>query len=135
MHNRVRMIVASFLTKHCLIHWKAGESHFWETVVDANMANNVLNWQWVAGCGADAAPYFRIFNPVTQSKKFDPDGLYIRQWVPELKSLSNKQVHTPWMLSTAQQEELNCIIGQDYPAPILDLDEGRKKALEAYKEL
>lgn len=135
MHNRVRMIVASFLTKHCLIHWKAGESHFWETLVDADMANNVLNWQWVAGCGADAAPYFRIFNPITQSKKFDPDGLYIRQWVPELKSLSNKQVHTPWMLSTAQQEELNCIIGQDYPAPILDLDEGRKKALEAYKEL
>ncbi len=135
MHNRVRMIVASFLTKHCLIHWRTGEGHFWETLVDADLASNVLNWQWVAGCGADAAPYFRIFNPVTQSKKFDPAGTYIRRWVPELTSLSDKQIHTPWLLSAEQQKRLGCQIGQDYPSPILNLDEGRKKALEAYKEL
>tara|TARA_R110002095_G_scaffold212076_1_gene200864 strand:- start:44 stop:1324 length:1281 start_codon:yes stop_codon:yes gene_type:complete len=97
MHNRVRMIVASFLTKHCQVHWKTGERHFWDTLVDADLASNVLNWQWVAGCGADAAPYFRIFNPVTQSKKFDKDAYYIRRWIPELKNLSAKQIHTPWI--------------------------------------
>lgn len=135
MHNRVRMIVASFLTKNCLIHWRTGEDHFWDTLVDADLASNVLNWQWVAGCGADASPYFRIFNPVTQSKKFDPDGTYIRHWVPELKNLSNKQIHTPWTLSLEQQKNLSCLMGHNYPLPLLDLDESRRKALEAYKEL
>ncbi len=135
MHNRVRMIVASFLTKHCQVHWKTGEEHFWDSLVDADLASNVLNWQWVAGCGADAAPFFRIFNPVTQSKKFDPQGAYIRQWVSELKDLSPKQIHTPWTLSPLEQEALKCRIGKDYPLPILDLDEGRKRALEAYKNL
>jgi len=89
------MIVASFLTKLCQVHWKTGERHFWDTLVDADLASNVLNWQWVAECGADAAPYFRIFTPVTQSKKFDKDGSYIRRWVPVLKNLSAKQIHTP----------------------------------------
>ena len=135
MHNRVRMIVASFLTKHCQVHWKTGERHFWDTLVDADLASNILNWQWVAGCGADAAPYFRVFNPVTQSKKFDKDGSYIRRWVPELKNLSAKQIHTPWLLSPIEQEALGCIIGVDYPNPIVDLDEGRKRALEAYRDL
>ena len=96
MHNRVRMIVASFLIKHLLIPWQAGESWFWDTLVDADLANNAANWQWVAGSGADAAPYFRIFNPVLQGRKFDPTGDYVRRFVPELARLDRRQIHAPW---------------------------------------
>lgn len=125
MHNRVRMIVASFLTKNLLIHWHEGARWFWDTLIDADLASNSLGWQWVAGCGTDAAPYFRIFNPVLQSQKFDPHGHYIRQWVPELASLNNKQIHEPWK----HQHNL------DYPTPVVDLKETRQRALEIYKSL
>jgi hypothetical protein len=99
MHNRVRMIVASFLIKHLLIDWRAGEAWFWDTLVDADLANNVGNWQWVAGSGADAAPYFRIFNPIAQGQKFDPHGAYVRRWVPELANLPDALIHEPWKAS------------------------------------
>ena len=124
MHNRVRMVVASFLTKDLLIDWRVGEEWFWEQLVDADLANNSASWQWVAGCGADAAPYFRIFNPITQGEKFDPDGDYIRKWVPELSHLKGKAVHKPW----ESGEDLN-----GYPEPIIDHADARKKALELYE--
>jgi deoxyribodipyrimidine photo-lyase len=120
MHNRVRMIVASFLTKHLLIDWREGQRWFWDTLVDADLANNAGNWQWVAGCGADAAPWFRVFNPVLQGRKFDPDGLYIRRFVPELAHLDARLIHTPWDAGTG------------YPAPIVDLPAGRARALAAF---
>ncbi len=134
MHNRVRMIVASFLTKNGMVHWKEGAKWFWDTLVDADLAANSMNWQWVAGCGVDAAPYFRIFNPVTQSQKFDKQGLYIRQWVPELADLPNKHIHEPWKVPEDVQQETGCIIGKDYPEPILDLKATRDAALQAYKQ-
>ncbi|MDZ7662089.1 deoxyribodipyrimidine photo-lyase [Thiohalophilus sp.] len=134
MHNRVRMIVASFLTKNGMIHWKQGAEWFWDTLVDADLAANSMNWQWVAGCGVDAAPYFRIFNPVTQSQKFDKEGLYLRRWVPELASLPNKYIHEPWKAPDEIQQAAECIIGEDYPEPILDLKATREAALEAYKK-
>lgn len=126
MHNRVRMIVASFLIKNLLIHWHEGEDWFWDCLVDADLANNSASWQWVAGCGADAAPYFRIFNPVTQGEKFDPDGDYVRAFVPELKNIPNKYIHSPWNYSDPPA---------DYPEPIVDLKESRTRALESYKEI
>ena len=126
MHNRVRMIVASFLIKHQLIDWREGERWFWDTLVDADLANNAANWQWVAGCGADAAPFFRIFNPVLQGEKFDADGSYVRRFVPELKNMPAKFLHRPW---DAPQPP------PDYPAPIVDLALGRTRALAAFKAL
>ena len=126
MHNRVRMIVGSFLVKNLLIHWKEGARWFWDTLVDADLANNTLGWQWIAGSGADAAPYFRIFNPVTQSKKFDPDGEYIRKWVPELSDVSKSQIHTPWRFP-------DTIETTGYPMIKISLTESRVRALEAYK--
>ncbi len=126
MHNRVRMIVASLLIKHLGIHWREGEAWFWDTLVDADLASNVANWQWVAGCGADAAPFFRIFNPVLQGEKFDPKGLYVRRFVPELASLPDKFIHKPW---AAPQPPAN------YPAPIVDLASGRARALAAFQDL
>jgi deoxyribodipyrimidine photo-lyase len=126
MHNRVRMIVASFLIKHLGIHWQHGQGWFWDTLVDANLGNNAANWQWVAGCGADAAPFFRIFNPVLQGKKFDPDGAYVRRFVPELTHVPDKHVHSPW---EAPQPPA------DYPAPIVDLAAGRDRALKSFKAL
>jgi deoxyribodipyrimidine photo-lyase len=128
MHNRVRMIVASFLVKHLLIHWREGEAWFWDTLVDADLANNAASWQWVAGSGADAAPYFRIFNPILQGKKFDPNGDYVRRWIPELKQVSTKYIHEPWL---APKDMLNQNEPQ-YPEPIIEHSEGRKRALEAY---
>lgn len=122
MHNRVRMIVASFLIKDLLIPWQKGESWFWDTLVDADPANNPASWQWVAGCGADAAPYFRIFNPVLQGEKYDPNGHYVRQWIPELKNLPDSIIHKPWMASTPLKT---------YPARIIDHDFARKRALES----
>jgi deoxyribodipyrimidine photo-lyase len=126
MHNRVRMIVASLLIKNLGIHWRDGEEWFWDTLVDADLASNSANWQWVAGCGADAAPFFRIFNPVLQGKKFDPEGVYVRRFVPELAGLSDKHIHSPW---EAPQPPKN------YPAPIVDLAGGRDRALSAFKGL
>ena len=135
MHNRVRMIVASFLIKDLLIDWREGEAWFWDTLVDADMGNNIQNWQWVAGSGADAAPYFRIFNPVTQGEKFDGDGTYVRRWIPELAGLSDRWVHAPW---TAPREVLDAAgvrLGRDYPAPIVDHAEARKRALDALEDI
>lgn len=131
MHNRVRMIVASFLTKDLFIDWRLGAEWFLDTLVDADLANNSASWQWVAGCGADAAPYFRIFNPVLQSKKFDPDGIYIRRWVPELASLDNHTIHAPWESSNAIL--IYTII--NYPKPIINHHESRLKALTYYSQL
>lgn len=132
MHNRVRMIVASFLTKHCLIHWQQGADWFWDTLVDADLANNVCGWQWVAGCGADAAPYFRIFNPVLQSEKFDAKGLYLRRWLPELSQLDNKAIHQPW---AAKALPPNFKLGRDYPNPVVDHKSAREAALAAYANI
>lgn len=129
MHNRVRMIVASFLTKHLLIDWRLGADWFLDTLLDADLANNSAAWQWVAGCGADAAPYFRIFNPILQSEKFDPTGGYIRQWVPELAHLTNQYIHTPWLAPNA------AILARSYPKPIVDHNEARLRALDYYKSL
>ena len=125
MHNRVRMIVASFLIKDLLIHWREGEAWFWDTLVDADLANNAASWQWVAGCGADAAPYFRVFNPVRQSQKFDPDGAYIRRWIPELADVEGKAIHEPWTLEGGPPE--------GYPEPIVDHAEEREEALRRYQ--
>ncbi len=132
MHNRVRMIAGSFLIKNLLLHWHYGEDWFWDTLVDADLANNSASWQWVAGCGADAAPYFRIFNPVTQGQKFDPEGAYVRRFVPELSQLPVKFVHSPWMAPTEVLESANVELGRDYPEPIVDLKRSRQRALDAF---
>ncbi len=134
MHNRVRMNTASFLTKNAGIHWLVGARWFWDTLVDADLANNTLGWQWVAGSGPDAAPYFRIFNPVTQGQRFDPRGAYVRHWIPALKGVPDKWIHSPW---TAPEETLSRAgvrLDEDYPGPILDLKESRRRALAAYKQ-
>lgn len=135
MHNRVRMVVGSLLVKNCLIHWQQGENWFWDTLVDADIANNVASWQWVAGSGADAAPYFRIFNPVTQSQKFDNEGHYIRRWVPELTALPNKHIHAPWEAPESILEEAGITLNKDYPRPIVDLKLSRQQALDAYAHI
>ncbi len=136
MHNRVRMIVASFLIKNLLIHWKYGEEWFWDTLVDADLANNAASWQWVAGSGRDAAPYFRIFNPITQGEKFDPDGIYTLQYVPELKDLPKKYLFKPWEAPSNVLKKANNIeLGRTYPKPIISIPESRAKALKAFKEI
>ena len=135
MHNRVRMVVGSFLVKHLRIHWEEGEKHFRNCLMDFNEANNVAQWQWVAGCGADAAPYFRIFNPILQGEKFDKDGIYTKKWVPELKNMPNEFLYKPWELGKKYQEQLKIIIGKDYPAPIVVHEEARAAALEAFQSL
>ncbi len=129
MHNRVRMAAASFLVKNLMTDWRLGEAWFWDTLVDADAASNPANWQWVAGSGADASPFFRIFNPVTQSKKFDADGRYLRQYVPELAGLEGKTIHEPWKATAAGAP------WADYPEPIVGLPESRARALEAYQRL
>jgi deoxyribodipyrimidine photo-lyase len=131
MHNRVRMIVASFLVKHLLQSWESGAAWFWDTLVDADLASNTLGWQWAGGCGADAAPYFRVFNPITQSRKFDAKGSYIRRFVPELKKFPDAYLHTPWDLPVELQEACGCRLGKDYPFPVIDHKEGRERALAA----
>lgn len=133
MHNRVRMIVGSFLIKDLMIHWIEGARWFWDTLVDADLANNTLGWQWVAGSGPDAAPYFRIFNPILQGKKFDENGDYIRKYVPELSNLPNKWIHSPWEAPGLLLQELGVTLGKDYPFPIIDHAEARKQALEAFQ--
>jgi deoxyribodipyrimidine photo-lyase len=132
MHNRVRMIVASYLIKHLMIPWQDGEAWFWDTLVDADLASNAGNWQWVAGCGADAAPYFRIFNPVLQSRKFDAEGDYLRRFVPELVGLDPHHIHAPWEAPSAVLSKAGVTLGQTYPNPVVDLAEGRARALAAY---
>ncbi|MGE0827347.1 MAG: deoxyribodipyrimidine photo-lyase [Candidatus Binatia bacterium] len=131
MHNRVRMVVASFLVKHLLLHWREGERWFWDTLVDADLANNTLGWQWVAGCGADAAPYFRIFNPVTQGEKFDPQGQYVCQWVPELGRLPPAWIHKPWEAPQEVLSEAEVKLGSTYPEPIVEHHTARIRALAA----
>lgn len=135
MHNRVRMIVASFLVKDLLLPWQAGESWFWETLIDADLASNAASWQWVSGCGADAAPYFRVFNPVLQGQKFDPDGAYVRRYVPELQGIRDGAVHAPWLLEASELRQLGVVLGQSYPQPIVDHALARKRALEALKAI
>lgn len=135
MHNRVRMITASFLIKDLLLPWQAGEAWFWDTLVDADLANNAASWQWVAGSGADAAPYFRIFNPVTQGETFDPDGAYVRRWVPELARLPAKSIHAPWLAPRPVLAEAGVEIGTTYPAPIVDHGAARRAALDAFAAL
>jgi deoxyribodipyrimidine photo-lyase len=132
MHNRVRMIAASFLTKDLLAHWRKGEEWFWDTLVDADEANNAFNWQWVAGTGADAAPYFRVFNPVLQGEKFDLKGDYIRRWIPELAGLPAKFIHRPWDAPAEVLASAGVQLGETYPKPLLDHGAARKRALEAY---
>ncbi len=134
-HNRVRMVTASFLIKHLRIDWREGERWFWDTLVDADPASNAASWQWVAGSGADAAPYFRVFNPITQSQKFDPHGDYISKWVPELSRLPVKFIHTPWEAPEQILKQAGISLGQNYPAPIVDHKIAREAALAAYQAI
>lgn len=135
MHNRVRMIVASFLIKNLLIDWRKGHAWFWELLVDADLASNSFNWQWVAGSGYDAAPYFRIFNPVLQAKKFDPKGDYVRKWVPELSKLPTKYIFEPYKVDVQYLQGFGVTLGKNYPKPIVDLSISRKQALANFKKL
>jgi deoxyribodipyrimidine photo-lyase len=132
MHNRVRMIAASFLSKNLLLSWQSGAAWFWDTLVDADLAGNSLGWQWVAGCGADAAPYFRVFNPVLQGEKFDPLGSYVRRWVPELARVPQKWIHRPWEAPEGVLRESGVGLGKDYPHPIVDLKASRQRALDVW---
>ena len=134
MHNRVRMIVASFLVKNLLIHWRDGARWFWDTLVDADLANNTLGWQWTAGCGADAAPYFRVFNPA-QGEKFDPERRYIRRWLPELAGLPDRWIHCPWAAPAGVLRDAGVRLGQDYPCPIVDPRSSRDEALRRFEAL
>lgn len=134
MHNRVRMIVASFLTKDLLIDWRVGERWFWDTLVDADPANNAAGWQWVAGSGADASPFFRIFNPITQGEKFDPKGDYVRRWVPELAAMPADWIHKPWEAPSHVRHRAGVILDENYPKPIVDHGMARQRALDALKE-
>jgi len=135
MHNRVRMIVASFLVKDLLLDWRAGARWFWDTLVDADLASNSASWQWVAGCGADAAPYFRVFNPALQGARFDPAGQYVRRWVPELAALADGDVHAPWAARPVDLAAAGFVLGRDYPAPLVDHAAARQRALWAFEQI
>ncbi|MCB1492349.1 MAG: FAD-binding domain-containing protein, partial [Rhodobiaceae bacterium] len=135
MHNRVRMIVASFLIKHLRMHWRHGEAWFRDTLVDADLANNAAGWQWVAGSGADAAPYFRIFNPMTQGRKFDPEGAYVRRWCPELAGLPDEHIHAPFEAPASILDEAGVVLGETYPKPLVDHAKARAAALEGYEKV
>ena len=132
MHNRLRMVVGSFLVKNLLLHWHHGERWFWDCLVDADLANNSAGWQWIAGSGADAAPYFRIFNPVMQGQKFDPDGKYTKKYLPELKDMPDKYLFNPWEAPEDVLVSANVKLGKDYPFPIVEIGSSRQKALEAF---
>lgn len=133
MHNRVRMIAASFLVKHLLIPWQDGVAWFWDTLVDADLANNSVSWQWVAGCGVDAAPFFRIFNPILQGRKFDPEGAYTRRWVPELSRLPDIYIHEPWKAPGQELKSCGVILGVNYPRPVVDHRSARNRALSLFR--
>ena len=135
MHNRVRMIVGSFLVKNLLLDWHEGEAWFWECLHDADPANNAAGWQWIAGCGADAAPYFRVFNPVTQAQKFDPTASYIHRYVPELKTLKAPYVFEPWAAPQLILKSASITLGKTYPYPLVDLKESRVRALDAFQSI
>jgi deoxyribodipyrimidine photo-lyase len=135
MHNRVRMVVASFLVKNLLVPWQEGARWFWDTLVDADLASNTMGWQWTAGCGADAAPYFRIFNPVSQGLKFDPNGNYVRKWVPELAKLPTPHVHCPWLAPVEVLARAGVKLGETFPEPIVSLLGSREHALAAYASM
>ena len=135
MHNRVRMIVGSFLVKNLRLHWHHGARWFWDTLVDADLANNSASWQWIAGCGADAVPYFRIFNPVTQGQKFDADGQYVRKYIPEISQLADKYLFNPWQAPEPVLREAGIKLGDTYPTPIVDLKQSREAALKAFQSL
>ncbi|MES1926936.1 deoxyribodipyrimidine photo-lyase [Salinisphaera sp. T31B1] len=135
MHNRLRMTVASFLTKNLRVAWQHGERWFWDTLVDADLANNTLGWQWAAGCGADAAPFFRIFNPARQGERFDADGDYVRRWVPELAKLDAKHIHRPWAAPASALKSAGITLGTTYPEPIVDLKASRREALDAFEKI
>jgi len=135
MHNRVRMITASFLIKDLMLHWRHGEQWFWDTLVDADPANNPAGWQWVAGTGTDAAPYFRVFNPFTQGEKFDPEGEYVKRWCPELKDMPKKYVHRPWEAPQEVLDKAGVTLGDTYPRPLVDHKKAREEALSAFKGL
>lgn len=135
MHNRLRMVAASFLTKNLLIPWQKGSRWFWDTLVDADLANNTQGWQWTAGCGADAAPYFRIFNPVKQAEKADPDGDYVRRWIPELSAIPDNYLQQPWKAPAKVLDEAGVKLGRDYPEPIVDLLVTRRRALERFDHI
>lgn len=135
MHNRVRMVAGSFLVKNLMLHWHHGEDWFWDTLVDADLANNSASWQWVAGTGADAAPYFRIFNPVTQGRKFDPDGGYVRRYVPEIGALPDRYLHEPWSAPREVLQKAGVTLGSNYPHPVVDLKASRERALAAFRSL
>jgi deoxyribodipyrimidine photo-lyase len=135
MHNRVRMVVGSFLVKNLLVDWRQGANWFWDCLVDADLASNSASWQWVAGCGADAAPFFRIFNPITQSEKFDKQGDYIRRYLPELAQMPAKYIHAPWLAPAEILEQANIELGANYPMPIVDIKQSRELALESFKQI
>jgi deoxyribodipyrimidine photo-lyase len=135
MHNRARMIVASFLIKDLLIHWRDGERWFWDTLVDADLANNAAGWQWTAGSGADASPYYRIFNPITQGQKFDPDGAYVRRWLPHLAKVPTAVIHAPWEARPIELLDAGITLGKQYPLPMVNHAAARDAALRAYKQM
>jgi len=135
MHNRVRMVVGSFLVKNLLLHWHHGEKWFWDCLVDADLASNSAGWQWIAGCGADAAPYFRVFNPITQGEKFDKNGEYTRRYVPELAGLPDKYLFSPWTAPEIVLASAGIELGVDYPLPIVDVKASRERALTAFGSL
>lgn len=135
MHNRVRMVVGSLLIKNIGYHWQEGARWFWDTLVDADLASNTMGWQWVAGSGADAAPYFRVFNPIRQGERFDPAGKYVRQWVPEISGLPNKHIHSPWTASPTELEQAAIILGVTYPHPVVDLKTTRVEALDRFAKI
>ena len=135
MHNRMRMVTASFLTKDLLVRWQDGERWFWDTLCGGDLANNAMGWQWAAGSGADAQPFFRIFNPISQSTKYDPDGAYIRRWVPELADLPTKHLHAPWTAPPGVLREAGVVLGETYPEPVVDHKAARERALEALQQV
>jgi len=131
----VRMIVASFLVKDLLVDWRAGAAWFWDTLVDADLASNSASWQWVSGCGADAAPYFRVFNPALQGAKFDPAGHYVRRWVPELARLPDDVLHAPWEAAAGRLAAAGVTLGTSYPAPMVDHASARQRALQSFEQI
>lgn len=134
VHNRARMIAASFLAKHLLVDFRRGERHYFDRLTDGDWANNDAGWQWSAGCGCDAQPWFRIFNPVTQGEKFDPEGAYVRTWVPELARLETRYIHAPWLAPAAALAAAGVRLGSDYPRPIVEHDVARRRFLDVAKQ-